>query len=143
MSDFYLWIKALHVIAVIAWMAGLLYLPRLFVYHCEAQPGSVQSETFKVMERRLLRGIANPAMIATWVFGLWLAWLMGVFGDNWLHAKLLFVFLLSAYHGMLVRFVRAFAEDRNARPARFFRMINEIPALFMVAIVILIVVKPF
>jgi putative membrane protein len=95
------------------------------------------------MERRLLRGIATPAMIATWVFGLWLAWLMDVFGDYWLHAKLLFVLALSAYHGMLVRFVRAFAEDRNTRPARFFRMINEVPALFMVAIVILVVVKPF
>jgi putative membrane protein len=138
-----LWVKALHIMSVIAWMAALLYLPRLLVYHADASIGSDKSETFKIMERRLLRGIATPAMIATWVFGLWLAWLMGVFGDHWLHAKLLFVLALSAYHGMLVRFVRAFAEDRNTRPARFFRMINEIPALFMVAIVILVVVKPF
>lgn len=138
-----LWVKAFHIMSVIAWMAALLYLPRLLVYHADAALGSDKSETFKVMERRLLRGIATPAMIATWIFGLWLAWLMGVFGDTWLHAKLFFVVLLSAYHGMLVRFVRAFAEDRNARPARFFRMINEIPALFMVAIVILVVVRPF
>lgn len=138
-----LWVKAFHVMSVIAWMAALLYLPRLLVYHADAAIGSDKSETFKVMERRLLRGIATPAMIATWVFGLWLAWLFGAFGEYWLHAKLLFVLALSAYHGMLVRFVRAFAEDRNTRPARFFRMINEIPALFMVAIVILVVVKPF
>jgi protoporphyrinogen IX oxidase len=138
-----LWVKAFHVMSVIAWMAALLYLPRLLVYHADAAIGSDKSETFKVMERRLLRGIATPAMIATWVFGLWLAWLMGVFGDSWLHAKLLFVLALSAYHGMLARFVRAFAQDKNTRPARFFRMINEIPALFMVAIVILVVVKPF
>ena len=138
-----LWIKAFHIMSVIAWMAALLYLPRLMVYHADAAVGSDKSETFKLMERRLLRGIANPAMIATWVFGLWLAWLMGVLEANWLHAKFLFVVLLSAYHGMMVRFARAFAEDRNTRSARFFRMINEIPALFIVVIVILVVVKPF
>jgi protoporphyrinogen IX oxidase len=138
-----LWVKAFHIMSVIAWMAALLYLPRLLVYHADAAVGSDKSETFKVMERRLLFGIANPAMAATWVFGLWLAWWMGVLEENWLHAKFLFVVLLSAYHGMLVRFVRAFAEDRNTRSARFYRMINEIPALFIVAIVILVVVKPF
>jgi putative membrane protein len=138
-----LWVKAFHIMAVIAWMASLLYLPRLFVYHADAAVGSDKSETFKIMERRLLFGIANPAMVATWGFGLWLAWWMGVFEEPWLHAKFLFVVLLSAYHGMLVRFVRAFAEDRNTRSARFFRLINEIPALLIVAIVILVVVKPF
>ena len=138
-----LWVKAFHIMSVIAWMAALLYLPRLLVYHADAAVGSDKSETFKVMERRLLLGIANPAMAATWIFGLWLAWWMGVFEAHWLQAKFLFVVLLSAYHGMLVRFVRAFAEDRNTRTSRFFRIINEIPALFIVAIVILVVVKPF
>jgi putative membrane protein len=138
-----LWVKALHIMSVIAWMSALLYLPRLMVYHADAAIGSEKSETFKVMERRLLRGIANPAMAATWIFGLWLAWWMGALEEHWLHAKFLFVVLLSAYHGMLVRYVRAFAEDRNVRTSRFFRMINEIPALFIVVIVILVVVKPF
>ena len=138
-----LWVKAFHIMSVIAWMASLLYLPRLFVYHADAAVGSDKSETFKVMERRLLLGIANPAMVATWGFGLWLAWWMGVLEEHWLHAKFLFVVLLSVYHGMLVLFVRAFAQDRNRRSARFYRMINEIPALFIVVIVILVVVKPF
>lgn len=138
-----LWVKAFHIMSVIAWMASMLYLPRILVYHADSAVGSEKSETFKVMERRLLRGIADPAMAATWIFGLWYAWLIGAFSEYWLHAKLFFVVLLSAYHGMLVRFVRAFAEDRNTRSARFFRMINEVPALFMIAIVILVVVKPF
>jgi putative membrane protein len=142
-SGLYPWIKALHIIAVIAWMAGMLYLPRLFVYHCEAEPGSRQSETFKVMERRLLRAIINPAMIATWVFGLWLAWDAGFFSDPWLHAKLALVVAMSAVHGYFARCVRAFAADRNARPQRFYRMLNEVPTLLMIVIVILVVVKPF
>ena len=138
-----LWVKAFHIMSVIAWMAALLYLPRLFVYHADAAAGSDKSETFKLMERRLLFGIANPAMAATWIFGLWLAWWMGVLEAHWLHAKFLFVVLLSSYHGMLVYFVRAFAKDGNRRSARFFRLINEIPALIIVVIVILVVVKPF
>jgi putative membrane protein len=138
-----LWIKALHVISVIAWMASLLYLPRLMVYHAEAAVGSETSETFKVMERRLLRGIAMPAMIATFVFGLWLAWLMEAWREYWLMAKLALVIGLAVYHHLMTGWVRAFASDRNERPARFYRMVNEIPALFMVAIVILVVVKPF
>ena len=142
-SGLYPWIKALHIIAVIAWMAGMLYLPRLFVYHCDAEPGSRQSETFKVMERRLLRAIINPAMIATWVFGLWLAWDAGFFSDPWLHAKLALVVAMSAVHGYFARCVRAFAADRNARPQRFYRMLNEVPTLLMIVIVILVVVKPF
>ncbi len=138
-----LWVKAFHIISVIAWMAALLYLPRLLVYHSESAPGSEKSETFKIMERKLLRMIATPAMISAWVFGLWMAWLIGAWSDGWFHAKLFFVVLLSAYHGFAARWVRDFANDRNTRSTRFYRMVNEIPALFMVAIVILVVVKPF
>ena len=143
LGEAYLWVKALHIIAVIAWMAGMLYLPRLYVYHCEAELGSQQSETFKVMERRLLRGIATPAMLATWVFGLWMAWGIGAWSEGWLHAKLTLVVALSAYHMAMARWVRTFAEDRNVRPARFYRIANEVPAVIMAAVVILVVVKPF
>src|SRR6267143_6372898 len=121
----YEWIKALHVIAVIAWMAGMLYLPRLFIYHCEAEAGSRQSETFKVMERRLLTILINPAMVVTWVLGLWLAddggWLKAV----WLHAKLALVIGLSAVHGFMVRWVRDFGADCNRHTQKFYRLINE------------------
>jgi putative membrane protein len=139
----YEWLKALHVIAIIAWMAGLLYLPRLFVYHVAADPGSVQSETFKVMERRLLRAIMNPAMIVSWVLGLWLAWQAGWFKAPWLHAKLLLVVLLSGVHGILSRHVKDFAADRRRKSAKFYRVLNEIPTVLMILIVILVVVKPF
>jgi len=138
-----LWLKALHIVAVISWMAGLLYLPRLFVYHCEAEAGSRQSETFKVMERRLLRLIMNPAMIVVWVTGPLLAWQMGVMHDRWLAVKLVLVILLSGYHHALVKWFKAFAADRNQHPARYFRIANEVPTLLMVAIVVLVVVKPF
>ena len=139
----YDWIKALHVIAVIAWMAGMLYLPRLFVYHADVEKGSDKSETFKVMERRLLRAIINPAMTAAWVLGLWLAWRGFGFSGGWLHAKLAAVVLLSGLHGYLSAAVRRFAEDRNERPARHWRIVNEVPTVLMIAIVILVVVKPF
>ena len=142
-SGLYQWMKAVHILAVISWMAGMLYLPRLFVYHTEAEPGSKQSETFKVMERRLLQGIINPAMIATWAFGLWLAWDGAFFTSPWFHAKLALVVILSGVHGFFARCVRVFAEDRNTRPQRFYRMINEVPTLLMIGIVILVVVKPF
>ena len=142
-STLALWLKAFHVIAVIAWMAGMLYLPRLFVYHCEAEIGSKQSETFKLMERRLLRAIINPAMIATWVLGLWLAYDQGYFRSGWLHGKLLLVLILSGVHGFLSRAVREFAKDRNVRSQRFYRIINEIPTVLMIGIVILVIVKPF
>ena len=138
-----LWVKALHVMAVISWMAAILYLPRLMVYHADSAVGSDKSETFKVMERRLLRGIATPAMVATWLFGLWMAWGIGAWSEGWLHAKLAQVVALSAYHMAMARWVRTFAEDRNVRPARFYRIANEVPAVFMVAVVILVVVKPF
>ncbi|WP_027145739.1 protoporphyrinogen oxidase HemJ [Mesorhizobium sp. WSM3626] len=142
-ESFYPWAKAIHILAVISWMAGMLYLPRLFVYHAAAEKGSVQSETFKVMERRLLRGIINPAMILTWVFGLWLAWKIFAFQGGWLHAKIGLVLILSGIHGYLAAAVRKFAEDRNEKPARHWRIVNEIPTLLMIAIVILVVVKPF
>jgi len=138
-----LWVKALHIISVIAWMAALLYLPRLMVYHTATAIGSEQSETFKVMERRLLGAIAMPAMIATWIFGLWLAWLIGAWSEGWLHAKLALVILLSAYHGLLARWVREFAQDEARRPVRLYRIANEVPTVLMILIVILVVVKPF
>ncbi|MFG1288519.1 protoporphyrinogen oxidase HemJ [Xanthobacter versatilis] len=141
--DFYSWIKALHVIAVISWMAGMLYLPRLMVYHCAAEAGSVQSETFKVMERRLLKAIINPAMIVTWLAGLYLAYAGGWYLAGWFHAKFALVLVLSGFHGALSRWVRDFGEDKNSRPARFYRIANEVPTLLMVSIVILVVVKPF
>jgi putative membrane protein len=139
----YEWIKALHVIAVIAWMAGMLYLPRLFVYHCDAETGSKQSETFKLMERRLLKVIINPAMIVTWLAGLYLAWTGHFFSAGWLHAKLLLVILLSAVHGFFAHWVKDFAADRNTKSTKFYRIINEIPTVLMIGIVILVVVKPF
>ncbi|PGH54895.1 TIGR00701 family protein [Azospirillum palustre] len=140
----YEWIKALHVISIIAWMAGLLYLPRLFVYHCQVQAGSEASETFKVMERRLLRAIMNPAMIAAYVFGIAMIVLTPEWmKQGWLHAKLLFVLLLTASHMMMARWRRDFAEDRNTRPQRFFRIANEVPTLLMIGIVIFVIVKPF
>jgi putative membrane protein len=138
-----LWLKALHVIAVISWMAGLLYLPRLFVYHCQAEKGSAQSETFKVMEHRLLRYIMNPAMIVVWVTGPWLAWAQGMYRDPWLWAKFALVVLLTTYHHALGYWRKDFAADRNVREARFYRIANEVPTLLMVGIVILVVVKPF
>jgi protoporphyrinogen IX oxidase len=139
----YDWIKALHVIAVISWMAGMLYLPRLFVYHCKAELGSKQSETFKVMERRLLKAIINPAMIVTWLAGLYLAWRGHWFSSGWLHGKLALVIVLSGVHGFFSRCVRDFAADRNRRSQKFYRIINEVPTVLMIFIVILVVVKPF
>jgi protoporphyrinogen IX oxidase len=147
-SAMYEWIKAFHIIAVIAWMAGMLYLPRLFVYHCAAEKGSAQSETFKIMERRLLRAIINPAMIATWLLGLWLAWhgpdsRYGWFASGWLLAKLVLVLALSALQGFFARWVKDFADDRNRHSEKFYRIINEVPTVIMIGIVILAVVKPF
>jgi len=139
----YEWIKALHIVAVIAWMAGMLYLPRLFVYHCEAKAGSSQSETFKLMERRLLKVIINPAMIVTWLAGLYLAWSGHWLSASWLHAKLALVLALSGVHGFFARWAKDFAADRNSRSQKFYRIINEVPTVLMIAIVILVVVKPF
>ena len=138
----YLWLKAFHIIALIAWMAGMLYLPRLFVYHCLAEPGSKQSETFKIMERRLLTAIMTPAMAATWILGLWLAWSGGSYTSAWLQAKVVLVVLLSGLHGFFVRCARDFAAGRNRHPQTFYRIINELPTVLMIAIVLLVVLKP-
>ena len=143
MNDIYLWAKALHVIAVIAWMAGMLYLPRLFVYHCDAPAGSPLSETFKMMERRLLKAIINPAMIATWVFGLFLAWRGGFFGSPWLHIKLTLALVMSAVHGYFAGAVRKFAEGRNTVSQKTWRLLNEVPTVLMIGIVLLVILKPF
>jgi len=144
-ADTYHWIKAAHVIAVIAWMAGMLYLPRLYVYHCEVAPGSPESERFKLMERRLLRGIINPAMIAVWVLGLTLAFTpaSGGWHQGWLQAKFVLVVGMSTVHGFFSRWRKDFANDANRRSQRFYRLWNEVPALLLIAIVILAVVKPF
>jgi protoporphyrinogen IX oxidase len=139
----YLWVKAIHVIAVISWMAGMLYLPRLFVYHCDAEPGSVQSETFKIMENRLLKAIINPAMGLTWLAGLWLAWQSQAYLDGWFHVKFLAVLVLSGVHGYFSKSVRLFSQDRNEKSARFWRLMNEIPTLLMVVIVIMVIIRPF
>lgn len=139
----YLWVKAVHVIAIISWMAAMLYMPRLFIYHCDAPKGSAQSETFKVMERRLRDIIMNPAMVIAWVLGLWLAWRGGWLASGWFHVKLVAAVALSAVHGYFSAAVRAFAEDRNTISARHWRMINELPTLLMIVIVIMVIVKPF
>jgi putative membrane protein len=142
----YLWLKGLHIIAVISWMAGMLYLPRLFVYHAGATPGSELSETFKTMERRLLRLIINPAMIAAWLLGLALIWLMGkdaFFQAGWLHTKLVLALAMSGLHGYFARLVKQFAADRNRHTPKFYRFVNEIPTVLLILIVLLAVVKPF
>ena len=139
------WVKALHVISVIAWIAGMMYLPRLFVYHSAAEKGSVQSETFKIMERRLYRGIITPAMIATWVFGLTMVFTPGIIDwhEGWVWVKAVSVIALSGIHGFYGRQVRNFAADRNERPQGFFRVINELPFVLVIVIVIMVIVRPF
>ncbi|MEP0707974.1 MAG: protoporphyrinogen oxidase HemJ [Parvibaculum sp.] len=142
--DYYLWIKALHIISVIFWMAGMAYLPRLFVYHADAAPGSDKSETFKVMERRLLRGIVNPAMIATFVFGLlMLALNPALFSDHWMQAKLVLILVMAGLHGMFSRWRKDFERDENTKDARFYRIVNEAPPLLVIFIVLVAVAKPF
>jgi len=139
----YEWVKAFHIIAVISWMAGLLYLPRLLIYHFDAEVGSVQSETFKTMERRLLKVIMSPAMIFAWGLGLWLVYLTDAHREGWFVTKFFLVILMSAFHGFQARWVREFAEDKRLRSTRFYRIANEGPTLLMIFIVILVVVKPF
>lgn len=150
MTDFilthYLWFKAAHVIAMMAWMAGMLYLPRLFVYHANAPRGGELSETLKIMERRLLRAIINPAMLATFLFGglmLWGNWEGIMLGSGWMHAKLLLVLLMTGVHGFLASCRKKFEHDENTRSSTFYRVLNEIPTALMVAIVLLVIVKPF
>ncbi|GIK97974.1 MAG: UPF0093 membrane protein [Alphaproteobacteria bacterium] len=145
LGDLYPWTKALHIIAVVAWMAGLLYLPRLFVYHCAAPGGSETSETFKIMERRLLRGIMNPAMIATWLFGISLLLTPGVvdWSAGWIWVKLAMVAGLTVQHHLLTRWLEAFRADSNTRSAGFYRAMNEVPTVALVVIVVMVVVRPF
>jgi len=143
LSNYIPWLLAFHLIAVIAWMSAMLYLPRLFVYHTQSLPGTESSERFKVMERRLLKGIMNPSMIAVWILGPLLAWLTGAYLDTWLQIKFVLVIIMSAMHGHYVRCWRAFAEDRNMHSARYYKIINEVPAVLMVLIVILVKVQPF
>ncbi|MGO1119539.1 protoporphyrinogen oxidase HemJ [Rhodovibrionaceae bacterium A322] len=145
LQENYEWLRAFHILAVISWMAGLLYLPRLFVYHADAVAGSETSETFKVMERRLLRAIMNPAMIASLIFGglMIVAQWPDILSFGWFHAKMTFVVLLIASHMAMARWRRAFAEDRNEHSSRFFRYVNEVPTILMIAIVLFVVVEPF
>lgn len=142
-DDFFLYVKAFHLIAVMSWMAGLLYLPRLFIYHTDAPIGSESSETFKMMERRLLKVIMNPAMMVSWVLGLYLAWDIYGFQGGWLHAKIAMVAGMTAVHVRFSRAVRDFAADLPRRPARHWRIWNEVPTVLMIVIVILVIVKPF
>jgi putative membrane protein len=143
MIESYQWIKALHLISVIAWMAGMLYLPRLFVYHCDAEPGSDKSETFKVMERRLLRGIMGPAMILTWALGLMLLYLSEAWTEGWMMAKGVLIVVMTVVHHYFALWRKDFEADRNERPAKFYRIANEVPTVLMIGIVILVIVQPF
>ena len=143
--EFALWIKALHIIAVLAWMAGMFYLPRLYVYHADATAGSELSETLKLMERRLLRAIINPAMIIAWILGGLLLATPGLieWSDGWIHVKLVAVVGLSTLHGLYARWCKDFAADRNRRSARFYRIANEVPSVLVIVIVVMVVVRPF
>ena len=144
MGDFYLWVKAVHVIAIIAWMAGMLYLPRLFVYHAAAAVATDTSETFKVMERRLLRAITTPAMIVSLISGAWLILMVPEhLSEGWLHAKIALVIAMVAAHGLLARHRRLFADDQNRQSARYFRILNEVPTVLLIGIIILVIVRPF
>lgn len=145
LAPFYLWIKALHIVSVVAWMAGLFYLPRLFVYHADAAPGSAMAETFKIMERRLLRGIMNPAMIATWTFGILLIATPGIvdWGAGWIYVKLSCVLALTVFQHLLSLWRKAFAVDANRRSSRFYRSVNEVPTALLLIIVAMVVVRPF
>ena len=141
--DWIVWVKVLHVLAVIAWMAALLYLPRLYVYHADAEAGSDKSETFKIMERRLLRGIANPSMIVVWATGIAMYIELEVWAEGWMHAKWLGVIALTLLHHVYARWRKDFERDRNVRSARFYRVWNEAPALFAILIVVMVIAKPF
>ncbi len=138
-----LWIKALHVMAVISWMAGLFYLPRLFVYHAEAQPGSDAVEMFKLMEEKLLRIIMRPAMAVTWLTGLYLVWAFEAWQAPWFWVKGVLILAMSAFHEKCAKWQKQFAADENTRNGKFYRLANEVPTLLMIGIVIMVIVKPF
>jgi len=142
--EYYLWLKSFHIIAMVAWMAGMFYLPRLFVYHVDAAKGGELSETLKVMERRLLRIIVNPAMGLTWLFGLLMLWANpALLQEGWIHVKLTAVLILSAMHGMLSRHRKQFLNDANVHSARYYRILNEVPTLLLVIIVLMVILRPF
>jgi protoporphyrinogen IX oxidase len=145
LTTLYPWIKSFHVISVVAWMSGLLYLPRLFVYHCDTIPGSTDSERFKVMEYRLFKQITNPAMMATWTFGILLVLTPGVidWSAGWWHVKLTCVVLMSGFHDAMSKWRREFMEDRNTRSQKFYRIANEVPAILLIVIVIMVIARPF
>ncbi len=143
LANYLPWILAFHIIAVIAFMAGMLYLPRLFAYHADTKPGSEASETFKMMETKLLKVIIRPAIIAVWVLGLTLAWLTAAYLDTWLQIKFVLVLIVSGMHGFNIKLWREFQQDKRDRTARFYKIINEVPAVLMVLIVILVKVQPF
>lgn len=144
LSMHYEWLRALHILAIISWMAGLLYLPRLFVYHVDAEKGSAQSETFKVMERRLLKFIMNPASIAAWLFGGAMLWANpAMMSEGWMHVKLTGVILMTGFHHACMIWVKKFAADENTKNAKFYRIMNEVPTVLMIIIVIMAVVQPF
>ncbi|MDJ0930417.1 protoporphyrinogen oxidase HemJ [Breoghania sp.] len=142
-DDLVLLLKSFHIMSVIAWMAGFFYLPRLMVYHTKAEIGSETSEIFKVMERRLMKAIMNPAMIASWIFGLVVAWEYGYLTEGWFHLKLLLVFILSGFHDLLAKHVKDFAADANQHSEKYFRVINEFPTLIMIVVVLLVILKPY
>lgn len=137
------WVLVAHIVSVISWMAAMLYLPRLLVYHFDFKIKSDASDTFKIMERRLLKGIMTPAMISTWIFGLWLMVLSEAWMFGWFVSKFFLVFLLSGFHGVCSKWVKEFSRDERKKSVKFYRFMNEVPAVFMVLIVILVVVKPF
>lgn len=141
--DWYPWVKVAHIVSVISWMVGFLYLPRLMVYHQSTDVGSHTSDTFKVMERRLLKAIMTPAMLASWIFGLWLVYLLDAWAEPWFLMKFFLVLVLSAFHMFAAVWVRDFAINSRKRNDRFYRVVNEVPAVFMIFIVILVVIKPF
>ncbi|MDR7030029.1 protoporphyrinogen oxidase HemJ [Rhizobium rosettiformans] len=142
-DEAYPWIKALHIIAIISWMAGMLYLPRLFIYHSDCDPSSEQARTLAVMEARLMKVIMNPAMVVSWVLGLYLAWQVFAFQGGWLHAKIAAVIALSGVHGYFAKAVKSFGRGEYIKTPRYWRMMNEAPTLLMILIVVLAVVKPF
>lgn len=144
-AHFYPWTKAFHVISMIAWMAATFYLPRLFIYHCDVAPGTESSERFKVMEYRLTKAIMNPAMIATWLFGIMLILTPGIidWSDHWWQVKFTCVLLMAGYHGMLSRWRRQFMADANRHSQKFYRVMNEVPTVLMIIIVIMVIVRPF
>ncbi len=143
MGDLYSWMKVFHVVSMVAWMAATFYLPRLFVYHATATPGSELSETLKIMERRLYKAIMVPAMTATWIFGLILVWQTEAWREPWFHAKFVLVLAMSGFHGACSRWMKDFAADANRRPQRFYRIANEVPTVLLLLIVILVIVRPF